>query len=397
MNALVPIPTYDRLVLPPVPNPDEVATVMIGNRIWQDWTSVSVTHRCEAWPLFQFTAVERSGAYQIRPFDECAIYLGGVLAVTGVITVRQVGYDANKHGIQIQGKGVTSYAAESSIVDDTGNHDGESFEEVAQKILKPFGVGIKTIGELDGTPFARLQIEPGEKCWDCLERLARPRGIVLGSDHLGNFLLIGPHKSTVIASLVEGVNIETMQAVVSIEGVKSEYLLRAQSPASDDHNGADANQQEAKVPGTARRYSPLLTTAEQPVWSQAEVQARASNESIWHEGAVSVANIGVQGWLRGPRELWRIVSDVHVRSPMAMLDEVMSIQTATFTQENGAGTTTTLECVPTFLLRSNSDYGGLGRLPSAAQDPGVYAETAKPALPMTSVPEPPPLLLPISV
>jgi prophage tail gpP-like protein len=380
---------------PVIPKPEETASILIGNRVWQDWTSVSVTHRCEAWPLFAFSAVERSGAYQIRPGDECAIYLGGVLAVTGVITVRQVAYDANNHGIQIQGKGITSFAAEGSIIDDTGDHDGESFEEAARKIVAPFGVGIKTIGKLNDTPFARLQVEPGEKCWDCLERLARPRGVVLGSDHLGNFLLIGENKSPVVAELVEGVNIEKMQAIVTTEGVHSEYLLRAQRPATDESHGAEANQQEAKVPGTARRYSPLLTTAEQPVWGQGEVQDRARNESIWHEGAVCVANIGVQGWLRGPRELWRIVSNVHVRSPMAMLDEVMTIQTVTFTQENGAGTMTNLECVPPFLLRSSSDYN-LGRT-GVAQDPASYETTAKPAAAMTAVPEPPPLLLPIPV
>jgi prophage tail gpP-like protein len=58
-------------------------------------------------------------------------------------------------------------------------------------VIAPFGVGVKTIGTLNPTPFARLQVEPGEKLWDFLERIARPRGIVMGSDHLGNFLLIG--------------------------------------------------------------------------------------------------------------------------------------------------------------------------------------------------------------
>lgn len=389
MNDVTPWPRPRRVV----PNPEETATILIGGRKWEDWTSVSVTHRCEAWPLFQFSAVERSSALQIRPGDECAIYLGGVLAITGVVTVRQVAYDANNHGIQIQGKGVTSFAAEGSIIDETGDYDGQSFEQVARKIIAPFGVGIKTIGELNGTPFARLQIEPGEKLWDCLERLARPRGIVLGSDHLGNFLLIGEHKSPVVERLVEGVNILKMQAVVSTEGVHSEYLLRGQRPAGgDEQGGAEASQQQASVPGTARRYSPLLTTAEQPVWSQGEVQDRARNESIWHEGAVSQAVVTVQGWLRGPGELWRIVSNVHVQSPMAMLDEVMSIQTVTFTQESGGGTATTLECVPPFLLRSGSDYN-LGRS-GVAQDPQSYETTARPALPLPSVPEPPSLRLP---
>jgi prophage tail gpP-like protein len=381
------------MAVTPVPNPAEVATIMIGRRKWEDWTTVMVQHRyAEAWPLFAFSAVERSRAYQIRAGDECAIYLGGVLAVVGRITVRQVAYDANNHAVQIQGKGVTSYASESSIIDETGNFDDQTFEQLARKIIAPFGVGVKTIGKLNDTPFARLQIEPGEKLWDCLERLARPRGIIIGSDHLGNFLLIGEHRDPIDERLIEGVNILRCQAVISTEGIHSEYLVAGQSAASDDHHGAEASQQRASVPGTAKRYSPLLTTAEQPVWSQGEIQDRARNESIWHEGAAGQAVITVQGWLRGNGDLWRVGRNVHIQSPMAMLDEVMTIQSATFNQDSGGGTTTALECVPPFLLRGSTDFN-VGRA-GVPQDPQSYETTARPAAPMASVPEPPPLNLP---
>jgi prophage tail gpP-like protein len=395
LSKFYPFEVYEepaRLKSAPTPNPAEVATIIVGGRRWDDWTNVMVEHRyAEAWPHFKFSSVER-GPIQFRPGQECAIYLGGVLAIVGVITVRQVAYDANNHGVQLMGKGVTWYASKSSIIDETGDFDGQTFEQVARKVIAPFGVGVKTIGKLNDIPFQRLQIEPGEKLWDSLERLARPKGVVIGSDHLGNFLLIGEHTDPVEENLVEGVNIKSLQCLNTVEHTHSEYRVGSQSPGTDDHNGAAASQQQASVPGTAVRYSPLLTSAEQPVWDQSEVLDRARNESIWHEGSTGQASVTVQGWFRRPGQLWRAGTNVHVYSPMALLDEVMTIQSCLFSQEGGGGTTTTLECVPPFLLRGGGSFN-VGA-PSVAQDPASYETTLRAALPMLAVPEPPPLLMP---
>jgi prophage tail gpP-like protein len=383
-----PLPRYVQ-----TPNPDEVATIVVGGRKWDDWTSVKVENRyAEAFDLFTFSNVERPAAIQFKPRDECAIYLGGVLAITGVITVRQVAYDPNNHGVQLMGKGVTFWASRSSIIDETGSFDGQTFEQVAKTLIKPFGIGVKVIGTLNSIPFEKLQIEPGEKLWDCLERLARPKGIVMGSDAFGNALLIGDHAATVDDSLIEGVNIKSMKCIVSIEHIHSDYLVRGQKAASDESNGADASQQEGKVPGTAPRYSPLLTPAEQPVSTQGEMQDRARNEAVWHEGDLLQVVVTVQGWFRAGGGLWRAGSSVHVRSPMAPLDQVLTIQNAVFSQDSASGTTTTLELVPPFLLRGQSEFN-VGRA-EAPQDPTTY-ETATPAAPATSVPDPPPLYLDI--
>src|SRR5262245_39281739 len=276
-----------------MPNPAEVATLIVGGRRFDDWTSVWVQHRwAEDCPLFRFTAVERDpvpelwSKLQFKPNDECAIYLGGQLAVAGVIITRQVAYDANSHAVQLMGKGLTWYAARGSIIDKKSNFDKMSFEQVAKKVIAPFGVGVRTIGSLDNTPFDRLQNEPGETVWGFLERIARPRGIVMGSDHLGNFLLIGKHNWSPVEHLIEGVNILKMQAIISVEHARSDFYTRGQTAASDEKWGRGASELEGRVAGIGKRYSPLLTMAEQPVWSQAEVQKRAAYERLWAEGTI---------------------------------------------------------------------------------------------------------------
>jgi prophage tail gpP-like protein len=377
--------------LAPTPNPDEIATLVVGGRKWDDWTSVKVENRyAEAFDFFTFSNVERPVTVQFRPGDECAVYLGGLLAIAGVITVRQVAYDANNHGIQFMGKSVTWYPSRSSIIDEAGNFDGHTFEQVAKKLIAPFGVGVQVVGKLNDIPFDSLQVEPGVKLWDYLENLARPKGIVMGSDALGNFLLIGDHATEVDDVLVEGVNIKGLKFIISVENVHSEYLVRGQRRATDESAGAEASQQEAKVSGSAHRYSPLLTPAEQPVWGQQEILDRAKNEAVWHEGDVLQALVTVQGWKRSGGGLWRAGQNVHIVSPMAPLDQQLTIQSVIFSQDSASGTTTQLECVPPFLLRGEAGFN-VGR-PGVIADPTTY-ENAKPAAVATSVPEPPPLIL----
>jgi prophage tail gpP-like protein len=387
-----------------MPNPAEVATVIVEGRRFDDWQSVWVQSRfAEAYPLFRFTAAERDPIpdlwtkLQWKPGDECAIYLGGQLGVNGVIEIRQVAYDANNHGVQLSGRGITSYASRSSVIHKTGNFDGKTFEQVGREVIAPYGVGIKIIGTLNAIPFKRLQVQPGETVWDFLERIARPRGIVLGSDVEGNFLFIDHHIGTVVEQLEEGKNILRCQCIISKEHTFLDYMVRGQTAASDDQHGTDASEQECSVGGTAKRMSVLLTPAEQPVWNKGEICDRAKNEAIWHEGTIIQANITVQGWLRSGQALWHAGDDVHVNSPMAMLNQVLKIQCATFTQDRDSGTLTTLELVAPWLLKDGIDYDvGRAGIPQA---PGEGTSTGgsgvdDPQAPATlPVPSPPPLQL----
>jgi len=291
--------------------------------------------------------------------------------------------------------GVTWYAARSSILHKTSNFDGKTFEQVAREVIGPTGVGVKVIGTLNATPFARLQNEPGETVWNFLERIARVRGIVMGSDHLGNFLLIDWHECPVTADLQEGFNILRCQATIAMKDVNTQYIIRGQKPASDESSGTEASEMEATAEGTAKRYSPILTPAEQPVWGIGELQDRANHEAIWHEGSIVTATITVQGWMRPlTNDIWLAGDAVTVHTPLAMLNgQVMIIQTATFTQDRNAGTQTTLDLVVPWLMKGRTEFNP--STPGFAQ-PGAATPGSAPATtpPAANVPDPPAVTLP---
>lgn len=347
-----------------MPKWQEVAVLVVGGLQFKDWETVWVQHRyAEPFALFRFTSAERENikrsrweSLRFRPGERCLIQLGGQLAMNGIILTRQVAYDANHHGVQLDGKGGTWWAAKSSIDHKTHNFDGMNFVQIARKVLSPYTVGIKIIGTPDPTPFVKEQAQPGKTIWDYLEGLARPRGIVLGSDHLGNFLIIGPHTMPVTSDLIEGHNILKMQCIITIDPFFQKYSVTGQSAADDSKRGTANSEMFASVMGSAPMYSHRIVPAEQPVWGIEELKARAANEKIWHEQAIIEAHITVPGWLKPSGDLWR-TGDVHqVVSPMAPLDMPLAIEVATFTQDRSSGTLTTLKMVRPELLRAGASY-----------------------------------------
>jgi prophage tail gpP-like protein len=375
-----------------MPKASEVASLHVGGQSFEDWESVWVQHRwSDGWPLFRFTAAERANQptlwtkLQFKPGDKCTILLGGQLAITGIITERQVAYDAANHSVQLSGKGETWAAATSSIEIKNSHFDEMTLKAAIDKALKPFSTKAITVGTLDQTKFDRLQSQPGELVFDFCDRICRVRGATLGSDHLGNMLVIGKHSYPIVQQLYEGQNILKMQCVFNNEQMSNIYSHTAQRAVEDQSSMRKSNEMQARATGQGPGIFKFLeTVAEQPVKTDAELEARANYEAIQRESTLIIAYVTVQGWLRDGSNLWRTGDNVWVVSPMAMLNMAMKIQTATFQQDNKSGTTTTLELVLPWRLADKP----FGHAPATPEAP-TYPQAGDPVVD-AGVPQPPP-------
>lgn len=341
-----------------MPNPAEVAKLEVEGMQFEDWDTVFVQHRWQdGWPLFRFSCAERAPQVtdwklmKFKPGDRCTIWLGGILAITGIILQRQTTYDSKHHGVLLSGVGKQWASSTSSINSETKNYDGQTLTQMAGKALADVGGTLKVIGTINETPFESAQAQPGELVFDFLDRYARQREASIGTDHLGNTLLIGEHTGELVQQLTEGENILKMQCVFSNEYMSSIYKLNAQFAVRDELQPRQTNEMQAKVAGSLTsvfRYREIV--AEQPMKTMSEVQMRANYEAIQAEGTQIRAYVTVQGWLRDGQVLWRTGDNVMVNSPMAMLNMIMKIQTATFTQDDRGGTITVLELVLPWML-----------------------------------------------
>lgn len=345
----------------------EIATIIVDGQTYTDWESVYVQENMSGTNAFTFTSVEREpipglwSKLQLRPLQYVDIFLGGRLAMhNGIIETRQVSYDATRHHIQLIGFSFGDIIGKSSVDVKDGALDNKSFLEAAQAVLAKHNIDPVVVGKLNSRKFPYLQVNKGETVWDFLESIARPRGVILGTDYLGNFVLIGQHSEDITAQLVEGVNIKSCQCVITATNVMAVYREDGQSQGSDDQNGTASSEMTAETPGTGVQTTIRITPAIVPVRSQDELQEMANNEYKWSEGTRIVAVITVQGWFKpGTRELWRPREEYSVYSPMAMLTNgaggpiVLKAKTVTFTQDSESGTQTTLELEQPWALNSD--------------------------------------------
>lgn len=330
----------------------EIATVVVNGQKFTDWTAVRVEERCtEPFPTFMLEVTEESptpvswGKSLLAPGAPCQIYLGNHLAITGVITERHVAFDAKMHGVRLIGAGRTFDVSTSSVpLDKLGNHDGKSVVQLAKDLTAHLGVNVKTVGEVDATPFEKAQVQPGEFIISTIERYARMRAVVVGSDKDGNLLLIGKHASEPDAThLVEGGNILRANAAVRDGNMMKYIVATGQDTGSDGKWGDPVNKQIAFRQGssTRERHTVIPTElADIPLG----VQRRADMEFIFTDGSEIEAHITVQGWFKRDGSPWRAREYYVVESPSLILQRMLGCKAVVY-EQSAAGTMTTLEMV----------------------------------------------------
>jgi prophage tail gpP-like protein len=347
------------------------ATLIVGGIDFQNWESVFVSATWhDSWSYFKFTSVERDPppgnitlpqvaswftSPQFLPGDTCIVNLGGIPVIMGFVEVRQVAYDAGRHGIEISGKSFSELTARSSVDTDTGSFDGMTWKNVADKVVEKHPTKVIPIGTLNETKFEKLQNQPGELIHDFLERIARPRGIILGNDSFGNFLAIGKHSMPVVnTQLIEGQNIKSCQCVIHKAHEYNAYITIAQGPGSDDKHGTAVSELRAEVQGRGMLGTRIIVPSEQTVSTYQEALDRSNNERIWREGDHIDITVTVQGWFRDDTNLWWPGENVFIYSPMCPVNQMMKIKTCVYTQDNNSGTQTTMTLLEPWALNDEA-------------------------------------------
>ncbi|MFK4534280.1 prophage tail gpP-like protein [Bradyrhizobium ottawaense] len=346
---------------------DEIAELRVNGMIFRDWTSVQVENRITEWfPRFTFECTEfikvptSLTALQFKPGDVVEVYLAGQQAVYGYVTERHVGYDAKNHGVRIIGVGKTFDLTNTSIYEQSGSYDNQSWQSFAQAMIAPYGIGLITKGAIDNTPFKNLHVQPGEIVAAAIERYARHRKIVVGSSPDGQLVALGDHAATSTDALVEGRNILRANAVIRDENVYSKIFAMGQSNGSDAQWGDPVNKQIAEVQGKSTRNRPLVVMTDIADIKHG-LQQRANLELNFTDGLSVEAHITVQGWVRPNGQLWKAGDYYRVYSPMLMLDHTLGCRCVVYEQSSPGGTITTLEMVDPQHMNGKPDLriGGL--------------------------------------
>ncbi|BCP53777.1 hypothetical protein K32_23940 [Kaistia sp. 32K] len=357
----------------------ETCQVYCRGQIYEGWTEVSVSASLQngaSTCQLAITEPQQSSEqtakwtdWQIKPGDPITVKLGGKLAFTGYVDVRQAAFSQSQHGVQITARSNTQDPIDCSVVPDAGGgrYAGYTIDRIARSVLSPFGIALKTFGDM-GRAFPVVQIMPGETVFELIERLARQRGLYVHDDETGSMVLSGDQPTERMPALIEGQNIKSATGVLGAEGYSDTLVVMQQ--ASDDHGTTEAaSQPHAKISNpNVKRYRPQIIVGEHPGDAD-DAKQRAQQERSRLIAETAVVDAVVQGWFASPDTLWKLRCVVRAKSPTLLVDQDLIIAGVEFRQSSDEGTTTNIHLITSAGLASYEQQSGD---PNGGSNPGSY-------------------------
>lgn len=198
------------------------------------WTGVRVSRGIERCPSdFDIEFTEPSPNVSdvlVQPGDQCEVYLGPDLVLSGFVDRYMPSYDAHGHTIRITGRSKCQDIVDCSAKWPGGQLLNTPLLQVAQKLCAIYGIPVTLAPGADqGNPIPQLNIMVGEPIYDVLERLCRYRALLLYDQPDGSLLLSGIGTVQAASSFQEGINVLAASAMYGMDGRFSEYDAVRQS------------------------------------------------------------------------------------------------------------------------------------------------------------------------
>lgn len=332
-------------------------TLTVNGEAHGGWKTARVTRSLDhAAGDFSLTISERwpgqIAPKAIRPGDACVVAVNGQAVITGWVDDVQPKYDATTHEVTFVGRSRTNDLVDCSAIHSPGQWRGLKLEAIAAELAAPFKVSV--VAEVStGAPFPSFSVQQGETVFEAIERMTRMRGVIVTDDNLGNLVITRARRGRASGTLRhrrengDANNILSGTGTFNVQSRFSHYLVKGQSPGSDNWHGEKASGAKSEVvtDGNIGRYRPLLLVAEASADG-----VSATDRARWERarrGGKSVAlEYRVQGWTQdGSGSLW--VPNQLVAVEDDFLGVWGALLVAQVTYEIGAsGTTTTMRLHP---------------------------------------------------
>lgn len=377
-----------------MPDPKEIAELVVNGQIYRDWEMVSVQRGFQQeYSVMTFAAASpvESGTWagqKLKIGDKCLCRLAGIKVADGILATRQVVYDSRNHGLQVQVLSKTSNLTYASVPQSSG-YQGYDLNGIANSLTKPFGIRFRIEGNPAGSDkkFPRFHVQPGEPVIAAIWRLCQMRNLWLTDDENGDLVARRLDRGDAAdIHLEEGRNIKSASSVMSAANVHDRIAVLGSQPGNDQRWGDQARDSSAFVtnPGAPQNRA-IVRRAPEPGDSD-DMRMHAEYLAAENIATMLQAEIVVQGWHDPKGELWikgvQAGKNVTVKSPMLFPSgsKVLAIQAVTHRQTNQAGTETVLNLVLPALLKGVDRINADGEAPGGAPP----ASTTKPAKPEPS-------------
>lgn len=323
-----------------------IAELKISGVFYGGWKVVRVTRSIEQMAgTYELEVTERWPgqplATPVRPGQPCQLLLDGEPVITGHVDMMSPDYDASRHTVRVQGRDRTADLVDCSAVFKSGQWHNAKLDRIAGDLLKPFGIGVVVEADV-GAAFSSFNIQEGETVFECLERAARLKAVLLTSNPAGDLVITRAGRNRLDVALVEGKNIKAARAEFSWKDRFSSYQVKGQGRLGADGESVHSAPSGKVTDPIITRHRPLIVLAEAHS-SNATLRDRAEWERNVRRGRSARGSITVQGWRRPDGGTWQPNDLVTVTSPLLWLDNAeMLIVGCTYTLDEQNGTLTEL-------------------------------------------------------
>lgn len=320
----------------------------VNGKIYSGWLDVDITRSLNAISgSFSMSVTDRwsgqSEPWIVKPDDACEVKINGERVIKGYIFSVDPSFNKDGRTIAVAGRDSTADFVDCSIDVKENQLQTISLKRLAETLAKPFGLKV-TIEGSTGAAFNPFAFNPGESCFEALERACRQKGFLLTNDGNGGILMTRPSSERSGTILEQGKNI--LQASGSFNHTErfSNYKVKGQSSKFEDDldpmfaYSIQASATDPNVP----RYRPLLVVNES-VTTIEQAKQRAQWEATNRAAKSSQFNVQVQGWTQGDGSLWRVNQLVRLRSHWIGVDDDLLVVSTKMTLSASSGSLTELK------------------------------------------------------
>lgn len=345
---------------------DDQIVLKINGQDFDGWTNIEIeTGLKECCSIVSMPVSERWAGktpptpWQIKPFDNVTVTIGGELVLTGYVEEYNPSYSASDHNVRISARSKPCDLVDCMPDMGAGQFLNNKLDAIARAICAKFGIDVVVEADV-GDPFPDVMIEKTETGFQFLEKLARQRSVLLTDNEKGNLVLTQAGKGgDASGALIEGDNILAASANLSARNRFQEFTVYSQLPVMDDGQDAQNDIDGHATDPNCPRYRRLAEMSEDPL-SKAEADARAKWRKLHNIAEDTQATITVQGFRQRDGKLWKKNQNVPVKSPMLALDRKMLTASIKFSMSNGGGRQTHIAVAPPelFTLEPVNSVGG---------------------------------------
>lgn len=338
----------------------------LGGTSYGGWTRINV-HRSieeiagnfdleltERWP-------EQSTPLVITAGSACTLSIDGEVVITGWIDAVEHGYSAYSHRLTVSGRDTTGDLVDCSAAHQLGEWRNCKIDQIARALTSAYGITVSTNGDI-GNAFPSWAIEPGESVFDCLERAARQRGLLLTSDGKGGLVIGQPGATKVGTALRSGDNLLSAHIRNDNAGRYSTYTVLGQRAGNDQvHGGAAAQIKAQSTDAGVLRHRPLLIIDEDQ-GDIAGFKRRAQWEASVRAARALSYTAQVSGWHHADG-LWQPNTLVQVHDEVLRLGRELLVRDVDYIMDSQSGQIAQLVLVP-------AEAYSTVKMPTTAKAPG---------------------------